>query len=174
MIIVEEKISSIVEQMPKIQVNSDYTTRPKFHWGDKHELVKFLELNKDDSYPLIWLLLGADVHVERGHLCKRQCEFVLATRETNKDLLNHQRFEKSYKFVLNPLLEYLIDGLKSSSISRVAEDTWTVQRVPDYTESYYKNDNDNYTIDLWDALKLTISVEFNTNCLNAITSWQTN
>jgi hypothetical protein len=171
MIIVEERIREIIEGIPKIFVNDDVTTKPKFHWGDRYELVKYLEINKDDSYPLIWLLLGIDNHTERGRLCTRECEFIIATRETDKSLMNDVRFNKSFTIVLNPLLEYILQGLNNSSISRIVEESWSVERRPDYTESYYKNDNDNYTIDLWDALKLTVEVEFNNHCLKTIT-WQ--
>lgn len=171
MIVTEERIRDIVSQMPKIEINPDYSAYPKFHWGDRKELVKFIEINKEDSYPLIWLLLGEEHHIDRGFLCERECMFVIATRETNKSLLNHERFEKAYKIVLNPVLDLLLQGLDNSSVSRIVNANWRVQRMPDYTESYYKNDNDNYTIDLWDALKLEVLVEFNNNCLNKIT-WQ--
>lgn len=173
MIIVEERVREICGQLPKIRINNDVTKQPRFHWGDRNELVKFLELNKEDSYPLVWLMTGIDNHIERGRLCQRECQFVLATRETDKSLLNDIRFDKSFAVVLNPLLDYLLQGLNNSSISRIENESWTVERRPDYTESYYKNDNDNYTIDLWDALKLTVEVEFNNHCLNEIT-WQKN
>ena len=34
-------------------INEDYCSKPKFHWGDRKELTKYLTLNEDNSYPLI-------------------------------------------------------------------------------------------------------------------------
>ena len=168
MIIVEDKIKAIVELVPVIQVNATYSSKPKFHWGDRHELIKYLKIKKDNAYPLVWLMLGEDEHFDNGLLCTRDCVFVIATRETNKDLLYDDRFLKSYQTVLNPVLKNLVDALKNSSTTRLVDGSYRVERKPDYTESYYKNDNDNYTVDLWDAIRLSISVEFNSNCLNPI------
>ncbi len=171
-IIVEDRIKEIVAQMPKIRINDDNTKKPNFHWGDRRELGKYLELKRSDAYPLIWLLLSQDNHTERGFLCSRECEFIIATTETRKDLLNDERFENSFEFVLNPVLEYLIQGLGSSSIARIQNESWSVERRPDYAENYFKGDNENFTIELWDALKFTCDVEFNNHCLKTI-KWQT-
>ena len=171
MIITEERIRDIVSQMPKIRVNDDVSSIPNFHWGDRSELVKYLELKKDAAYPLIWLLPSVDNHVNNGFLCNKECMFIVATRETRKDLMNNERFDISYRVVLNPVLDYLLQGLDGSTISRLISSDWSVERLPDFTESYYKNDNDNYTIDLWDAIKFTCDVEFNNHCLKEIL-WQ--
>lgn len=171
MIIIENRIKEIISLMPVVRINDDISQSPNFHWGDRKELVKYLEVKKDAAYPLIWLLPSVDEHKERGRLCTRECVFVIATRETQKDLLNDERFEKSYEVVLNPVLKYLIQGVGSTSIARIENEMWSVERLPDFTESYYKNDNDNYTIDLWDAIKFSATVEFNNHCLNTIT-WE--
>ena len=173
MIVIEERISDMVKLMPEITINEDYCSKPKFHWGDRKELTKYLTLNEDNSYPLIWLLLGIDKYTDRGIRVERECQFIICTRESDKALLNNQRYEKSYKLVLNPLLELFVEGLRNSSISRLTSEDWEVERRPDYTDSYYKGDNDNYTIDMWDAIKLVVNVEFNNNCLKTPKSWQT-
>lgn len=168
MIIVEERVRELVAQMPEIRLNNEITRSPSFHWGDGVELNKYLEITDEKHlYPLIWLLLGSDSHVERGNLCTRNCEFIIATRETQKDMLNDARFERAFKVVLNPVLDYLLQGLDNSSISRIEGESWSVERRPNFTEN-----GDNFTIDKWDAIKLTVEVEFNNHCLNKIT-WQT-
>lgn len=172
MIIAENILRDIVYQMPEIRINDDVKRQPNFHWGDRHELVKYLELKSEEAYPLIWLLLGVENHKDRGSVCFRDCELIIATRETDKTLLNSQRYLKSFETVLNPVLDLLVEGLQSSSTTRIVNDSWSIERRPDYTESYYKNDNDNFTIDLWDAIKLLCEVEFNNNCQNTIL-WQT-
>lgn len=168
MIVVEDRILEIVSGMPVITLNDEHSSKPFFHWGDRHELEKYLSLMKEDTYPLIWLMPSKDLHIENGRLCIKECTFIIATRETRKDLLNNERYELSYKLILNPVLDHLVQGLGYSTISRFTDGEYEVERLPDFTESYYKNDNDNYTIDLWDAIKLTCEVEFNDNCLNQI------
>lgn len=171
-IIVENRITEIVANMPKIRINEDVSQSPSFGWGDRKELGKYLNLKGGGAYPLIWLLISPDNHTERGRLCSRDCEFVIATLESQKDLMNNERFEKSFDVVLNPVLEYLLQGLGSSSIARIENESWSVERRPDYSESDFKEKNDNYTIELWDALKLSCTVEFNNHCLKTI-KWQT-
>lgn len=170
MIIVERKIEDIVGQIPYISMRTDLSRKASFHWGDKKELNRYLELTKDNNYPLIWLLPGADKYNQNG-TATRDCVFIIATRETNVDLFNPARYDKSYHLVLNPLTEYLVEGLRTSSISQIVKDEWEVQRFPNYSESEHRDENDNVTIDLWDAIKLSCSVQFNNNCLNII-KWQ--
>jgi len=178
MIITENILRDMVAQMPEIVLQRDelgnpvISRKPVFHWGDRHELVKFLALKKDDAYPLVWLMLGKDKYVSNENIVDRECVFILATRETRKDLLYSERYALSYDIVLNPLLNYLLQGLRNSDVTNILDDEVMVERHPDYTESYYKNDNDNFTIDLWDAIRVTVDVEFNKNCLKEI-SWQT-
>ena len=169
MIITENILAELVAQIPEIRINDDVCRQPNFHWGDRHELVKYLEIKSEEAYPLVWLLLGVENHREDGMICRRDCEIIIATRETDKSLLNTQRYLKSFDTVLNPVLKYLIEGLNSFTKTKIVNDQWSIERRPDYTESYYKNDNDNYTIDLWDALKLLCELEFYGNkCSNTI------
>ena len=169
MIIVEDRLREIIDQIPAIEINENVSQKPKFHWGDGKELNKFLTVNnkEQDVYPLVWLLPSADNHIERGNLCQKRVSIVIATRETEKDLLADERYGLAFKLVLNPLLDYVIQGLNNTSICRIEGESWTVERRPDYTEN-----GENYTIDRWDAIILTADVEFNNHCLKTIT-WQT-
>lgn len=171
MIIPEDILREIVEQMPAIVINSTLTKAPSYHWGDRHELTKYLTVQQDNAYPLVWLLANDEQHTNNDTFVEKECVIILATRETNKALLNDERLKKSYNVVLNPLLEYMIFGLNSYSKTEILSDTWNVERKPDYNESYYKGDNENYTIDLWDAIKLTIDVRFRNNCKRNIIPW---
>tara|TARA_B110000902_G_scaffold98505_1_gene116515 strand:- start:426 stop:941 length:516 start_codon:yes stop_codon:yes gene_type:complete len=167
MIVVEHTIQKIVDTIPSIQINASLTTQPKFHWGDEDELNRYVQLMKDGSYPLIWLLPSPDKYEgsSRQDVVK-ECSFIIATRETRTDLFNNERYKKSFDIVLQPLTKNLIHGLSASNATSRIGDEWEIMKLPNYSAESEKNG----TIDLWDAIALTINVRFNSNlkCLKAI------
>ena len=176
-VIVEHIMREIFAQIPVINLNIDEAKRPYFGWGNKKELNKHLALKNQDAndeiYPLIWLLPSKDSYVENGAIVNRDCSLIIATRESRVDMLNVQRWQKSFEYVLNPLTNFVLEGLKTSTASRIIETEWKIERFSDYSDAEESgNDSENATIDLWDAVKLTVSVEFTNNCLNNII-WQT-
>ena len=134
-------------------------------WGNKAQLAAYLKNKKDAAYPLIWLLPSADDYSGNGQQVGKDCVFIIAQRETRKDMYNDERYLKAFATILNPLTANLIHGLKVSTISSVDSLEWVINKFPNYVEA-----DKNYTIDLWDAIQLTISVRFNntSNCLKAI------
>lgn len=164
MIISEYRIRDLVAEFPAIQINADISRTPNFHWGNKKELIKYLKLKKDDSYPLIWLLPGAESKNE-SDLTRviRDCTFILAHLEIQEDLFNSQRYDKSYRFVLDPLADTLIQALNGSSISRLTDTTYTLTKFPNYSNEEIADQNG--TVALWDAIRITCTVEFNNFCL---------
>jgi hypothetical protein len=167
MIVVEHTIQKIVDTIPSIQINSSLNTKPKFHWGDEDELNRYVQLMKDGSYPLIWLLPSSDKYEgSLGQDVVKECSFIIATRETRTDLFNNERYKKSFDIVLQPLTKNLIHGLSVSTITSRIGDEWEIMKLPNYSAESEKNG----TIDLWDAIALTINVRFSSNlkCLKAI------
>lgn len=161
MIVTEHRIRDIVATIPEIRLNDNVCNKPFFHWGDKFELIRWMKLTKR-PYPLIWLLPTADTSADRFTTINKTCNFIIATREPIEDLLNNQRYIKSFDVILNPTLNYLIQGLTKSSISRVT-DEWEVFKFPNYAEA-----KENFTTDVWDASTFNIDVNFNDNCLKKI------
>ena len=140
MIVVEHFIKSIVETIPSIQLNPSTLAKAKFHWGDEYELNKYIQLMKDGSYPLIWLLPSTDnYNGSLGQEVVKECSFIIATRETRKELFNDQRYIKSFDLVLQPLTEYLIHGLTTSSITNRVGDEWEVMKFPNYSAQSESN-----------------------------------
>ena len=80
-------------------------------------------------------------------------------------MYNDERYLKAFATILNPLCTMFIHGLSVSTISNVDSREWDKFKFPNYVEA-----DKNYTIDLWDAVQLTISVRFNntSDCLKAI------
>jgi hypothetical protein len=164
MIVVEHSIRDIVGTMPIVRLNDAVSNKPTFAWGNKFELGRYLKLKKD-SYPLIWLLPSLDSYSNRGQTVNKVCEFIIATRESNTDLFNDERYLRSFDVILNPTTDKLIQGLTKSSISSVSGgNEWGIFKFPNYAEA-----DKSFTVDLWDAVKLTIEVNFNDNkCLKTI------
>lgn len=154
----------------------DLSKTPTFIEGDKRELDKYITQVKDSLYPVIWLLPSKEKHSADGRTCQKTCYFVIATRESNRDLYNVQRYAKAFAVILNPLLEYLVEGLDTASTSSIISDGWDVEKFPNYSDADdpdgNKGENKSPVIDLWDAIKLTCTIELNNECLKTI-SWQT-
>lgn len=169
MIVAEHRIRDIIAMIPAIRINDNFTLRPNFHWGDEKELNRWIQEKAENAYPLIWLLPSLDDVKGRGVELEKKCEFIIATREIHKDLFNDERYLNSFDTVLNPLTEDLIHGLNASSISDLIGQEWQTFKFPNYSnvDTYTKKEK-NGTIDLWDAIKLSIKVRFNNNCLNTI------
>ena len=89
----------------------------------------------------------------------KDCSFVIATRETRKELFNDQRYIKTFDLVLNPLVDYLVQGLTTSNISDRDENEFDLFKHPNYSAE----SEENGTIDIWDAIKLDIRVKFKDN-----------
>ena len=173
MIITEHRIRDIVAEIPGFDLNADYlNVKPKFGWGDKFELDRYLALKKSDSYPLIWLLPSQENHSEDFRLCRRSCTIIIAMLEKDISLFNDQRYLKSYDLVLNPLTNYLVEGIRAANITYLneQEDNWDIEKIPNYSENNYggTEKTSSATIDLWDAVQLDCNIEFNNEPLNKI------
>ena len=176
-IIVEHIMRDIFNQIPDININADLSKSIYFGWGNKKELNKQLvTLLKDEDnvvYPLIWLLPSKDNYKDNGLTVTKECSIIVATRETREELLNDQRWQASFQYVLNPTSNYVIEGLRTSGASRILEGEWSIERFSDFSDDEEESrEDDKHTIDLWDAIKIEASVEFTNNCLKTIT-WQT-
>lgn len=161
MIVFEDGIAALVEQIPNIEA-----FEPVFHWGDEHELNRFITL-KAQPYPIIWLVTGQEQHDLRGRgRVQRDCRFIMAVREEKVNQLNDYRLRNSFDLYLNPLAERFIEGLQKFSITSLDNERYTLRKYPNYSDA-----GENKTIDLWDALTLNCSITMNNNCQNKI-KWQ--
>lgn len=165
MIVVEERLQELFSQIPEIQLNSNNSNKPFFGWGKKEELNRYI-LNTDEKvlYPLIWLLPSEDTQNILSEYATRQAVFILATRETRDELYNPQRYQGSYKNILNPLTSYVIQALQNSSITRIIN----LDEIKVFKEPNYSDQEKNATIDEWDTVRIECNVEINNNCLNTL------
>lgn len=164
MIVFEERLKGIFDLLPNIQVNQSNSRKPSFSWGKKDDLNRYIMKNKNASYPLIWLLPSVDTYNLLSDRVTRNVILIVATLETREDLYNEQRYKGSFKTVLNPLANYILQGLQGSSISRITNpNDISILKEPNYSDT-----GENATIDKWDALRIECNVEINNNCLNLI------
>jgi len=164
MIVVEESLKELFNLIPDIQLNSSVTRKPIFSWGKQEELNRWVETYKSDTYPLIWLLPEVDTHNVLSDQATRRVILILATLETRKDLFNQQRWQGSYKSILNPLTDYVIQALQNSSITNIVNSN----EIQVFKEPNYSNREENGCIDQWDALRIECEVVFYNNCLTDI------
>lgn len=169
MIVTEHKLRDIVAQMPTIQINADTSVKPKFGWGHKKELNRYLLKKPQNWFPLVWLLPNRETHTEQGQRVERNCSIVICTQETRLELYNDERYLISYDLVLNILSDYVIQGLKGSSITDIIGD-YDIFKEPNYSDSEAANESG--AIELIDATRIDCNVRFNDECLKKI-KWQT-
>ena len=170
MIVVEERLRELFDLIPEIYVKNGVSNKPAFSWGDKLALNQFLTVAYKDSsfktYPLIWLLPSEDSYNNSVDILDRRVSLVLATLETRKDLLNDHRLQGTYKNTLNPLTEYVIQALNNGSIINYISPLINILKSPNYSIN-----EDNESIERWDAVRIDLDVQFNNKCLNPI-KWQ--
>lgn len=164
MIVVEERLEELFNLIPEIQINSSNLKKPVFSWGKKEELNRWVEAYKSDTYPLIWLLPENESHNTFANRVTRRLVLILATLETRTELFNKQRYQGSYKSVLNPLTDYVIQALQKSSITRLVN----ANDVSVFKEPNYSERDENGSIDKWDAVRIECEVEISNNCLTSI------
>jgi hypothetical protein len=165
MIVTEHNIRAIVDTIPEMRIHNSSSKKPSFMWGNKAQLAAYLKNKNGSAYPLIWLLPSADDYSGNGQQVDKDCVFIIAQREIRQDMYNDERYLKAFATILNPLTDNLIHGLDVSTISDLGNREWVITKFPNYVDA-----DKNYTIDLWDAIQLTISVRFNntSDCLKAI------
>jgi len=173
LIIPEDKLREIISQMPPIDyidANGDLieSRQIQFGWGTKKQLNEYLKLNKEDSYPLTWLLNPrTKTYKDQSSLVDRDCNIVIATLETRKYMSAMDRFNASFEIVLNPICELITQGIRSASTTRfLNDDQQQVNDFPDYSEE--GNTAEAGSIEMWDAIRFDCRIEFNNNCLNNI------
>lgn len=173
MIVTENIIENIVSQIPEIVIKQDDIVKPFFGFGDKSELNRTLEEYRSSVYPLVWLTPTKENYNARTNKTTKTCKFVIAQLEKNVEYFNKDRYRYNFKHILNICLSDLIHGLRNSGATRVTDlESIEIYKRPNYTEVDTKNsDKQEAVIDLWDAIELTIEVEFFNNCLKDI-KWQ--
>lgn len=163
MIVVEDRLRDLFGLIPEIRINTSNTKKLTFSFGRDDAINSFIEVNKSTCYPLVWMLPSKDVYNRNERKTTKKLSLIIATLETRDDLLNEHRYKGSFKHILNPLTNYIIQALENSSITDVISDEITTYKDPKFTDA-----DENPSIDKWDAIRLDCEIEINNHCLNDI------
>jgi len=165
MIVIEDRFEEMIDVLPEMfnkKVSEDLPFKVKYSFGDDKELNSYLLSLKGDAYPLIWMVYPLlEVHTLKK-VKVEDLSFILAVK-TNDIYLNKQRFATNYKNVLVPLYNNFTELLERANIVNLNEKIRVV-KYPHYSneelptgDEKLKSSEKNKTIDIWDALKVTIS-----------------
>lgn len=161
MIVFEEKLGRILDLLPPSKSADDAEFKVWYNWGTQDVLNKYLVTESAlTRYPLIWLTNGEDSTNVMSKYVTRNARLVIAMHSDKQDNFNPDIYATDYDVVLNPLLKNVIVALQSSGASWIGED-YTVQRLPNYSVVQ----NQNNTVDVWNAIVLDIEITIDNNCL---------
>lgn len=133
MIIFEDELLRLVEVLPAVTVGSQ-TTNVKFNWGTEEVLAKYLTMNGETSFPLIWLVEGKDTNDEKEPSVTRQnAKIVILHMSQAPEEFNQYQHEYDYNLILQPILNNLISAIKRGGIARFNYKDFKTQRVKNYS-----------------------------------------
>ena len=158
MITFEESLGKIIQLLPGVTIGTNYYSI-KYNWGSREVLNKYLITNKENSYPLIWLMVGRDSNDIYNKNISRNARIVIATRSMNKEEFNEFQFQTYYKDILYPIQMNLIKVLRMSGISTIINDVDNSEFVPNYS---FEN-SEGGLVDVWNAIVLNLEIAFVTD-----------
>lgn len=172
MIVFEEQLGRLVDALPNF-VDASNEFKVKYGWGDINELNKYMFVNSNQIYPLIWLTNSQDFHNLREPNVKRNASIIIATKSLNQDELNPFQYSNDFAIILQPTLDNLIKALRQSGISMLNETTIKTNRVANYGVEFrreYQQKGETKTLDIWNAIIFDAEITFTstTTCLNNI------
>lgn len=172
-IVVEEVLSDIFNLIPDRQYSyakdDDTITvtvpKPRYYFGDAKECNALIKKRGEKIYPLIFQTSNSEGHNRDAREVTTDLVLVLAHRNTRIDLLNTQRWATSYRNILMPLVDNVIQALSESGLIRF-DGTYTLEKVPNYSETEAKDKN--AFIDIVDAIifRATITLNVKNKCIN--------
>lgn len=169
LIVVEDRFKEILDCLPTYTTDGGITNfKPVFKYGDDKELNAFLKLseNATSPYPLIWLVYPYREHHMKTRVRLDLVSLIIAVN-AKTNMLNEQRMEETYKKILIPVCDDVIELFTRANIMNFPRE-FDLTKFPNYSNDA-SDGNANYTICIWDAMKLTFSCTLNGVCFRTIT-----
>ena len=153
-------LERLVSQMSPITVDSsDYTVQ--FGFGTHTDLLAWLNQKRKEGsgiYPLIWV--ETPVTLKGNPFAEGDYNIIIATL-TTKDLSNKERLTVTFEDVLFPTWDSFYYQLNRESIIGFIE-----EMDVSYTKHFnYDTNDETEGSDVWDALRIEITLIFNLNCI---------
>lgn len=158
------KLTEVFEQLPLIQ-----GLAANYKWGDSLHLNKLIKLynnQQSNPYPIIYNVsnnYGLDKR--SGYLNYNPLSLVIATRNTNVDWHNGNRWATSYNNILFPLAFYILQSFKKSQVFHWDGD-YRIYEFPNYSSTDEKEENG--TTDIWDAIRIDVRMSLVDRCVQPI------
>jgi len=163
-IVIEDRLAEMFKYLPEMAGSNGNMFKPVFMYGNEMQLIDFLRQHNTGKsvYPLVWLLYPFEETHKRSQVDFSELTLILAV-ETNKVMLNDQRLAETYKKILLPLCDNIVNCFKTSNITNIS-DEYSITKYPNYSS----NSDSNKATYIWDALRVSFSGSINSNCLNPI------
>lgn len=168
-IIVEDKLADIFGLIPSRNF-VDMTTgnlspvpKPTYHFGDYKEFNALIKITQGNIYPVLYQISNTENQDQKASEVTTDLEIVIATRETSVELLNNQRWAASYKNILMPLVNNVVQAINECGIIRW-DGEYTLQKVPNYSQTEAKDSN--AVIDIIDAIVFRATITIEQGCMN--------
>lgn len=170
-VVVEDKLRALFALIPDRQFNYAYgagtktetVPRPTYHFGDAKECNAFIKLKKSEVYPLIYQISNQETQNPKDRSVTTDIELVIATQNLER-LMNDQRWATYYKNILMPLVDDIYTVFTKGGII-TWDNTYDLQKFPNYSETESKNDN--AFIDIVDAIVFRANIKIKDGiCIN--------
>jgi hypothetical protein len=164
-IVIEDRLREIFEYLPDVAGTNSNNFKPVFKVGDENELLAFFaESTQETNYPLIWLQMPYDEnHINRKRVMVEPLTLILAV-ETNNTMRNSERLNTTFKPILMVLLDNILDAFtKANTID--FDLNYGITKYGNYSN---EDDTKGKFVDIWDAIKVTVTISVNSNCLREI------
>lgn len=157
-VVVEDKLMALFELIPErtyMQSGLPYTTpKPTYHFGGSKECNKFIVAMKREVFPLIYQTSNSSTGNDKSGYVTTDITLILATH-TSTTLLNDQRWATTYRNILMPLLDDVLNTFKRSQIIAWDGD-YTVENLPNYSATDAQDQN--AFVDIVDAVVFSATI----------------
>ena len=166
MIVVQERLTELFETLPLIGGKQPY-----FDGGSKEYLNRLLSgyfKQGEAPYPLIWMVNNTESENEINGYVEKQATFILCTRNTDVNMYRPERLATTYKDVLIPLYDAMLESFKTGGIASYDEESIDRQ----FHDNYSVTEKKNSVIDIWDAIEVTLDLKIfkevaSNGCINS-------
>lgn len=160
-IVIEDKLESIFGLIPSRSfVNPKLSVvevpKPTYDYGGFEEYNALLKERGSSIYPLIFQRLTRLNENDKAYEVTIDLELIIAKNNKNTELRNPTRWKTSYRNILMPLVNNIVQAFNECGIVR-----WTgeygLDRHPNYAANNDEKDS-NASIDIIDAVVFTATI----------------
>lgn len=142
MITVEKQVNDVLAQLPTVG-----GFQPAYAWGNEDQLNVYLSRNPN-AYPLIYQTSKRESIYTTNEPIQTDWSAVVAVVNDNKDLINDERWQISYKDYLDPLAKNILTAFEYAGFI-IVDSRVDIERYPNEKLE---------SMEVWDALTIRCSL----------------